>query len=232
VRTIIKAGDDDARTVRSLSGPILSAAAGRERPSEDELDGAAVLDEVDLLTEQARHHEREILRLRKECSEAYRNGEAEGRKNGLREASDRSRERLGALRAAVEAAMAKLACEMASLERLSVLIAHEALERVLGDATNHAELVTEIIGKVLAGLEADSTLAVLVARADFADADAVAELAASRGWPGLAISPSDALASGDCQIRLTLGGLEVGVNQQWGALKATLHELAQPDAHP
>lgn len=147
---------------------------------------------------------------------------AEGERKGRAAADEREAERLAMLGDAAERALARLGEEMASLERLGALLAITCLDRMLLNQAERAGTVTALLRAQLARLEAGAALSVQVSAEDFPSPEALAAITPA----SCEIIVSAALKSGDCIIQLRLGTLEIGINQQWGSLRATLEEIA------
>ncbi|MGE5566067.1 MAG: hypothetical protein ACM3YN_07935 [Parcubacteria group bacterium] len=186
----------------------------------------ALRGEVDRLREKIAEQEAAIAGHPAALEKARADGEAAGRVTGLREADD-GREALAAkIATATQLALDRFAEEVASLERLAPLVAIEGLGRVFEPSDQRAELVREVIRRQISGLETSAVVCVEVSSADFPDAD---DLPAASGAEVRAL---DELKSGDCRIRLKLGSLEVGLDQQWDRLRGVLSDLAEPRGRP
>lgn len=171
----------------------------------------------------------EIERLTEEIDRAAREAEAKGHENGLKAAADRQAERLTLLKASVAQAVNLLKDELAGLERLAPLVAAEALERLVGDGGARADLLRDIVVRTVAHLDADTIVRVEVASTDFPDTTALAADATLGAQRRIEVRHASDLKSGDCRVRLVLGELEVGINQQWGRLSDLLRDLALPE---
>jgi flagellar biosynthesis/type III secretory pathway protein FliH len=168
--------------------------------------------------------------LRKDVERAFEEGQAKGHKAGLAEAQDRETDRLKALEAATHAAHATLTADLGSLERLSALLARDCLDIILGNASDRAALVSEIVATQMAKIDKAMLLSIEVSRADFADDAALAALAERTG--SATITASTATLPGGCVMTLRLGRMHVGLDQQWGALREVLTDMAMPEAAP
>lgn len=160
--------------------------------------------------------------LEKACAD----GEAAGRVTGLREADDGREALAGMIAAATQLALERFAQEIASLERLAPMLAIEGLGRVFEPSDQRGELVREVIRRQMSDLERRAVVCVEVSSADFTDADALPSVS------GAEVRALDELKSGDCRIRLKLGALEVGLDQQWDRLREVLIDLAQAQGRP
>jgi len=170
----------------------------------------------------------ELAELRDAAQSAFAAGEAKGREAGLREAADGEAERLARLEAGIADARDDLRQSLDGLERLAPALAAEALSGILGATDDRVSLVAAIVRRQLALIESRAVVHVEVSAADFVDDEALAALEGVLGAQGPSVHASVALKSGDCRIKLKLGTLEVGVDQQWGQLRALLQEMAEP----
>lgn len=227
---VIKSAAGRAGNIRpvALGARTQDQAAPREPRVSPEL--LAAREQLRVLAEESARKDAEIERLTQAARQARIDGEAEGRRQGLAEAEDRSAEMLRDLKAGVTGAAGAFAANLGAMERLAVSVAHESLARMIGDPAGRAELLRAAIRHQFAAIEGRSIVRVEVAAADFPDAEALAELGASFGPQAVAVVALPDLTAGDCHIRLTLGGVEVGLNQQWGKLSGLLATLAAPGA--
>ena len=172
----------------------------------------------------------EIERLRAEVTRAFHDGDDEGYRRGLKHADARRAEQLALFEAGLTRARAEVLDQLNALEGLAAQVAREALGRVLGDDSGRREMLVAVIRRQFAELEAQSILAVSVSRADFADEAELQGLADALGRPVLSLGISDELKPGDCRIQLSLGALEVGLDQQRRRLDQVLLELSGQEA--
>ena len=219
---IIKSGDAQAiaAKVRSLA----QAASPPPRPTA-EITPPEILSlrrEVETLFRQAQQQSDEIERLKADVDKAYAMGEAAGRTAEFSEATSREDERLTLARDAVALALTRFDEVLAELARISPLLALEGLQKIIGDPANYPELIGRTIDLHLERLGARSVVCVEVSTADFPDG--AAPTAAGR----LDFRTIDDLGPGQCRIKLRLGELDVGIDQQWGKLSALLCEMSEP----
>ena len=222
--SLIKAGDASIRRISSI--------AFAQQPPEfgaSQVADPVVLSrlEIERLTALLAERDRQIATHAAALARARQTGEAEGRKAGRAEAEKHEKERVDLLRSAIAKANTGFDGALAALERLAVLLALDCLERIFGHDADRNVQVTAIIKKQLATLETTRVIAIEVSQQDF-DQEALDRLRGDCVPPGIALECSDRLASGDCTIRLTLGGLDVGSNQQWHRLRPALAALAEP----
>jgi type III secretion protein L len=190
----------------------------------------ALRQEVEALAARLADRDAEVERLQGDVRRAYRDGEAEGRKQGREEADQRRAEALVALGRGVEAALERFAGELEALERLSVLVARQALSKVLGDDADRTATLAAAIRHQLQDIEADSVVAVRVSTADFGDPRELERLAAELASTRVDLAADDDVGRGDCRIQLRLGTLDVGLPRQWARLERTLTALAEAEA--
>jgi flagellar biosynthesis/type III secretory pathway protein FliH len=148
---------------------------------------------------------------------------SEGEERGRASAEDDQAARLALLAQMAERALDRHEEAMGALDRLAALLAETCLEKMLIADEARVETVSALLRGQLAGIEASALVRILVSAEDFADQEALAALAPAPCE--MLASPS--LGGGDCSIELRLGTLEVGVGQQWGALRAALREMAE-----
>jgi type III secretion protein L len=222
---LIKMAQAAAAPIRSLpSGPKPVPAVPPEL-----LQIEALRAQIDTLLETLGEREGEIARHAKAIEDAFLAGEAAGRQAGLQMAEERSDEALAMLGQGVEAAVSQLASELAALERLAGLLAIEGLAKVLGGELGYADLIRATLAHHMGQLETASVLRVEVSPVDFPEAGDLARLAGGIGAPGLEIIGNPDLGAGGCRIKLRLGAVEIGVDQQWAGLRALLDETARPE---
>jgi flagellar biosynthesis/type III secretory pathway protein FliH len=221
----------DVRSLRSAWGAADDAPAG-SRPATVDPELVALREETDRLRRQVDQQRAEISGLRAQAEaavrEAEKQAEARGREAGLREAEDDSAKRLVRLESGVERAVAEFVQALSALERLAPELARQGLAAMLGAETDRPALVAAIVQRQLRRLEAQAVVRVEVSAADFPDEAALSALAHALGAPGVQIGAESGLFSGDCRVRLKLGTMEIGLNQQWERLDALLRDLSQP----
>lgn len=204
----------------ALPGKV-NQAAPAAAPADDVADDAAQLAarriaelEEKLRLERAGHE--------KACEAAR----AEGREEGLKQATARDGERFELLRDAIERASAGCAATIEQRADLAVMIARAALQRVFGAHWQHAGMVEAVIRHDAQQLAAGSIVRVRVSADDFADAAALADLAAAHG---IEIERDGQLESGACLFDCTLGIIDASIPIQAHAVDELLARLA-PEA--
>jgi len=196
----------------------------REPPVDPEL--AALRIEVEQLREKLAAQHAAIAKHGDELKQSYDKGEAAGRTAGLKEADDGRAALFAQIAGAAERALKQFSEELASLERLAPLLAIEGIERMLETSPGRAQFVREIIGRQIEDLQSQAVICIEVARTDFPDGADLPQLPQTR------VRAIEDLKSGECRIRLQLGSLEVGVDQQWSRLREVLTDMAGPRGAP
>jgi len=222
----------------AVNAPVVHSLAAAWRASEAGNGGAETLavdpermaleEELRTLRQRLAQQEAQASDLRDEAQSAFEKGEARGREAGLREAADQEALRLARLETGIEHAQATFKQALAGLEHLAPALAEAGLAAVLGSPDDRASLVSAIIRQRLKALETRSIMHIEVSAADFADDQALDALGGTLGSLGPLVQTSVALKSGACRIRLKLGTLDVGLDQQWRRLGALLQEMAEP----
>jgi flagellar biosynthesis/type III secretory pathway protein FliH len=185
-----------------------------------------LIEELAALSAALAARDERIAALSKEAEAAFAQGEAEGREAGRREAEDEQDALVAAIKKAADEALARLDGEMRALERLAPLLAETCLERMLLASEARVALVTDLVRGQVGQLQAGAILAIQVSAEDFGTPESLARLNAALADPVCEIAASPTLESGDCTIALRLGTLEIGLGQQWGALRVALGEMA------
>jgi flagellar assembly protein FliH len=161
-------------------------------------------------------------RLLGEIPAAIEGALAEGEEKGRAQAAEREAERLAIIGKAAEQALAGYAEGMAELERLAALLARTCLDRMLLADAGRTETVAALLRGQLTRLETETAVRIQVSAEDFPSPEALAALAPAP----CEIIASPSLREGDCTIQLQLGTLDIGIGQQWGALRDALEEMA------
>jgi flagellar biosynthesis/type III secretory pathway protein FliH len=221
---IIKSGD-----LASISSKVRPWKDARQAPlpppTAEPIETLILRQEVERLSRELAQRGVEVEKLRGDVRRAYRDGEDEGRKLGLKAADEGRAARLAALEKGLQDAIGAFSAELSSLERLAALLAREALAKILGDPTQYVPVLSEAIRHQIEQLESQSIIRILVSREDFADPHELAELVSAIGRSDIDVNVSDELKAGECRFKLTLGSIEVGVRQQWERLSAALSAL-------
>lgn len=226
---IIKSGNlADLSAVRSIAVPSPVSAASMKLEEERE----RARKRIAALEEDLRKRDASIVALRADVDRAFEEGKAQGHNAGLAEAQDRQTERLSLLDDALHQANAELSKGLSSLDRLAALLARECLDKILGSSADHAELLGRIISTQIAKIDKAMLLGIEVSRQDFSDDEMLAVLRKPSGLPSIALTARDDLPSGGCVMQLRLGRMNIGIDQQWSALREVLGEMALPEGAP
>ena len=229
-RVLKRNGAANAPQVHSLMSALATAADGpADAPSPaidpERLALAAELQGLQLRLEQ---QDAQVSDLRAQVRSAFETGEAKGREAGMREAAAQDAQRLARLETGIEQALAAFKQSLTGLEHLAPALAHEAIAGILGESDARPALVAAIVRNQMKAVDARSVIHIEVSAADFTDDRALETLEETLGAAGPVVHASVALKSGDCRIKLKLGTLDVGLDQQWGRLGAVLMEMAEP----
>lgn len=173
-----------------------------------------------------------ITALRADVECALVEGKAEGMAVGRAEVEDRQAARLTLLLGSIEQCQAELSNRLESLERLSFLVTQECLDKILGDRDTSAGLVRQIIEHQIGKVDRAMLMSIEVSQEDFPDTTILEEVVRKAGARSITVSATTEIPSGGCRMRLQLGNVEVGIDQQWGVLRELLAELALPEASP
>jgi flagellar biosynthesis/type III secretory pathway protein FliH len=174
-------------------------------------------------------YEAEIAAHTDLLKKAFAEGEQAGRLAMESEFEDDRTASLALLAQGINAAQNDLSVMLENAENISVLVAQAVLEKLFGEPNNYREYVIDLIRHQFRRVDQNSIIAIEVARSDFPDTNEVADLARSLVVPEQQIRVSDQLNAGDCIMRMQIGTLDVGLNQQWGSIQALLGELADAD---
>ena len=144
----------------------------------------------------------------------------QGREEGLRAADELGEERLQALRQQfVETSQACLA-RLSERGELAVEIARTAIHRILGEGSPCAALAEGLIRNAMSQVTSGTVVAVRVSAEDFADDEALTELAREIG--GVNFVRVEDLPSGGCELELTLGMIDASLATQLSSLNLVL----------
>ena len=172
------------------------------------------------LKEEETRRDDQLARMQEEMAEAV----AEARAAGRAEGAAQKGESLAVLESATIEAVDDFRAALRGLECLAITLSKAALARVFGDHQDVADQVARLIRHQLTALDRDALLWVEVSSTDFADAAALSELSGQIGAESVELRGIDDLPPGGCRIRLRLGELDVGLDQQWRALSGLLDE--------
>jgi type III secretion protein L len=149
---------------------------------------------------------------------------AEGFTDGLRQAEADFAARSQALADALADALRTHDRAMKGLDKLSSMIALAALDRVLGPSHGRDDAVARIVARQVDLLASSAPVDVRVSAEDFADTAALQEALVRVGADPARVRTDPALTSGQVTIRLRLGEVDAGIDQQLTALRRLLSE--------
>jgi len=172
----------------------------------------------------------EIERLKAAVEPARLEAEARGHAAGLAAAADLQAERLQLLEAGVLEAASQAKTELAALERLAPALAREGLARLVGDAGQRGDLLQDAVLNAVRQIDAEGVVRVEVAAGDFADLETLSGKLSEVAHRRIEARPAADLQAGQVRLRLVLGDLEVGLDQQWDRLARLFDDLAEARA--
>ncbi len=215
--------------VQSLQSAFLSEKTALAPVADaSELGHQSLTDECARLSRQLELAEEGMSQLRSQAETAIRDAEIRGREAGVREANDRSSDLVRRVEAGIARAIEDFNASISSLERLSPLLARESLAGIFGQAGPRPDLIGEAIRHQISKIEDIAIIRIEVSAADFGDEHVLASLCQTLGDRQVEVLRLAGMKSGDCRIKLRLGTLEVGINQQWERLSMLLRDLAEP----
>ena len=166
--------------------------------------------------------EAEVQRLNEAAIVARSEGEIAGRTQVEKDFEAQRTEAHIQLEAGLDRALEQWSAKLDEVNRLAVMIASVGLERLLLCPEGHLSTLTALVTAQVRALDRSSILRIKVSPEDFVDSEALAELAQSCAIDGVLIEQATDLCAGDCVIQLTLGSMDVGLNQQWSAIRSLL----------
>lgn len=161
--------------------------------------------------------------LREEVATASAKGEAEGHRRGLAEAESKEAERITRLGKGMDEANAVMRQELAASEDLAYAVAAACLEKLFGQESSRADLVTDLIRHQMARLGRHAVVAMTISVHDFSE-EALETLRAMTGLADVQRSPN--LPPGGCILKPRLGEMDIGLDTQWSAIRDFLEQLA------
>jgi flagellar biosynthesis/type III secretory pathway protein FliH len=171
-------------------------------------------------TEQAR----QLEEAAREIEVTRESSLAEGFTDGLRQAEADFTARSEALAEALASALRTYDSAVKGLEKLSSMIALAALDRVLGPAHGRDDAVARIVARQVDLLASLAPVEVRVSGEDFADSAALHDALVRVGADPARVRADPVLPSGQVTIRLRLGEVDAGIDQQLTALRRLLLE--------
>jgi flagellar biosynthesis/type III secretory pathway protein FliH len=198
---------------------------------EDSNDQMSVKEEdlvVDQLLDKLAQRDAQIAELEANLSASFTKGEAAGRITAEDEFQDDRTAALEVLKQSLVQAGTDYQNAITSLEKLAMLVSIEAIEKMVGNSTRYRSVLRDLIAHQVKDIDASSLVAIEVSRSDFPDTREVAALEKAFSGYRERLAVLDTLAAGECRIKLTIGALEIGIDQQWGEIKTLLKTLAGP----
>lgn len=219
----------DYSDVRSFAVPAANVAAPQEVVDEVH---EALRRRIETLEREAREKENAMSTLRSEMARTVEEAKSVAWQAGFDAAEDKQAERCRSLELSLQRTEAMLAERLAELDRLAPLLAQECLEIILADRAFRAEIVQNLLKTQVAKLDRQMLAGIELSQVDFADQTMLDEIGRRCGASHVSILARSDLPSGACVMRLRLGSVEIGIEQQWGVLRDVLRELAAPEVVP
>ena len=173
--------------------------------------------------------EAEIAAHNDALAKAYAEGEEAGRVAMEAEIENDRAAALELLAGGVECAKTALDRALGNYESIALVVAQTALDKIFGNTENRKAMVADLIRHQFRQIGQDSFVSLEVSRADFPNTQEVAELATSLLIAPDRVRVSDDMMAGNCNMRMRLGTLEIGLGQQWGSLRSLLAEMIAAD---
>lgn len=160
---------------------------------------------------------------------AFSEGEEAGRAAAEAEFDNDRAAALALLSDGIEAAKVVLNNALENSESIALMVAQIALDKMFGELTLRKAATVDLIKQQFEQIGHDSFVVLEVSRGDFPNTDEVAELCASLSIMPESVRVSENLEPGDCRMQMELGSLSIGINQQWGAIRELLENMAGRD---
>lgn len=184
-------------------------------------------DPVEAFEERLAELRKQIAQFPTQLDEAREQGVAEGVEQGLHDAEKRENEKMELLAAGIVEAQEKLDGWLSNLDQQSVSIAHYCIERLFGPGADRSAIVRDLIANQISKLQSELVISIIVSKSDFADDAALDVLAQKLEYPVGKIEALESIKSGGCEMKLSLGSVDIGLDTQWSRLNSALDELAQ-----
>ena len=152
---------------------------------------------------------------------------AKGRKDGVELSVGEEEKRATLLGATLDKLRQAHAERLAEYELLALQLARAALGRIFGDQQLQAELLGATLDNHLSKIRRELILKVRLSPQDFGEE--ATDAYNSGRFAGLTIERDASLSSGDCEIDLRLGKIDLGLPGQWQRLCDYFDQLAQEE---
>jgi flagellar biosynthesis/type III secretory pathway protein FliH len=216
---LIKAADA-SRSARTDAVPPVSREGEALRDAE-----ARILELEARLAE--RQHAEQALRVQHE--RALAKAREEAFEQGRDAAQKEDAQRLTLLHDALADLRGRADARLRETERLALVVARDCLDMLFGTAGGRQDEVERLIRHQMARIDHGMVLEIRVSTADFPEEVLIQQLALRLApGGGLSLLRDPQFKSGQCALALLLGRMEIGLDQQWPALRELLGELARP----
>ena len=230
---VIKARQaDKANEIRPflLDTDGLAELSGSEIRSASRIAADPVPAKIKALQDELAARDRAIADHELALTAAYTDGEAAGRIAAEDEFNEDRSDALEALKDSLSTSQVDFGKALKGFETLALLVAVEAVEKLLGDGAHYREALAKLIAHQVGKIDSASIVSIDVSRDDFPDTREVAAIEKTIGGERDKLSVVDSLEAGACRIKLNVGAIEIGFGQQWGALKDLLETITNSEA--
>ena len=110
-------------------------------------------------------------------------------------------------------------------QALALLVARGTLDKLFGDQGERTEIIAALLSEQLERVGRELVVAVDVSRLDFPDTGEIIKLSERLGLGAGILGAKVDLDGGACRMRMRLGTIDLGIDQQWGAVRALIDEF-------
>ena len=220
---LIKAGSAAAGLILAPFGNGAEAKAVRAAPKQPEQH--PLEREIARLREELADREAEIAKHDDELAQARVAAELAGREAAEAEFEADRAAATERLEHGIAEARKDLKMAFEQAEALALLVARGTLDKLFGDPGERTEVIAALLSEQLERVGRELVVAVDVSRLDFPDTGELKELSKRLGLGAGILEARVDLDEGDCRMRLRLGTIDLGIDQQWGAVRTLIDEF-------
>ena len=184
--------------------------------------------EIERLHDALAKHDTAIAGHAEALQSARSAGEAAGREAAQEEWVEDHSAALERLEAGLLAAKNSLGVALEQAQALALLVARAALDNLFGDPGSRNETLAALLARQLDRVGRELVVVVEVSRLDFPDTRELAALGQRIGLAKGQLTSLIDLPSAACRMRLRLGTIDLGIDRQWGAVRALIDEFCMP----
>ncbi len=220
---LIKAGSAAAGLILAPFGNGAEAKAVRAAPKQPEQH--PLEREVGRLREELAGREAQIAKHDDELAQACVAAELAGRETAESEFEADRAAATERLEQGIAQARNDLKQAFEQAQALALLVARGTLDKLFGDPGERTEIISALLSEQLERVGRELVVAIDVSRLDFPDTGELKELSERLGLrPGVLEARVD-LDEGTCRMRMRLGTIDLGIDRQWGAVRALIDEF-------